>query len=115
MGEDMNTACGDINGETFVKQVYELAFSKSNDMLRLLFPDKGAEDFFKDLDLRMVSEIKRNDKGGVEVKMQNQIELLRLLAQYIIEEKAAPLESSEAQSFFTALDKAAAKLEDEEK
>jgi hypothetical protein len=92
-----------------------MVFSKSNAILKIIFFDKEKDKDLNHLDLRMVSEIKRQAGGGIEVKLQNRVELLKLLAQHFAEEKKQSEAPNEAESFFAAMDKAATSLKDEEK
>ena len=113
MGEEGFCLGKEFSGTDFVEQVRKLAFGRSNAILKLVFLEADEKELPKNLDLRMVSEIKRGSNGSIEVKLQNRIELLKLLAQCVTDE--APQESgSEAESFFSAIDRAAAKLGDEE-
>lgn len=59
-----------------VRQLYRLAFGRCNDCVRLVMeeaPELGT------LDLSMLSELRRSDKGALDVKLLNRTELLRLL------------------------------------
>ena len=55
----------------------------------------------------MVSEIKRGSNGAIEVKLINRIAILELLTQLL---NSSGDQSKEAESFFCAMDKAAARL-----
>lgn len=103
------------DGGGVVDRITELAFGKANDAVKLAFldptePEQLAE--LEELDLSMVSEIKRSANGAVEVKLLNRIALLELLAQLSTPEAGA-VKNGEAESFFLAMDKAAAKLGEE--
>ena len=112
MGEEGFCLGNDFTSADFVEQVRKLAFGRSNAVLKLVFLEADEKTLPKNLDLRMVSEIKRSSNGGIEVKLQNRIELLKLLAQCVADD-APPESGSEAESFFTAIDRAAAKIGDE--
>ena len=96
-----------ISDTEVINRIGALAFGKANDAVKLVFLDPENTEQIEMLDLSMVSEIKRGTNGAVEVKLLNRIALLELLA-----ELTAPQtrKGSEAESFFTAMDKAAAKL-----
>lgn len=92
--------------------IRKLAFGKTNDAVKLLFmePEEQAKSI-DGLDLSMVSEIKRGAKGELEVKFLNRVALLELLAGFL---ENGPEKNNEAESFFTAMDKAAARLGSDE-
>lgn len=95
---------GDVIG-----QIRELAFGRSNDAVKLLFLEPDQMDVVDKLDLRMVSEIKRGSGGTLEIKLVNRLALLELLIGLL---SGSESESSEAESFFRAMDEAAQKLGD---
>lgn len=96
-----------LSGTEVVNRIGNLAFGKSNDAVKLVFLDSECVEELNELDLSMVSEVKRSSNGAVEVKLLNRIALLELLATLV-----GPLEKKggEAESFFSAMDKAAARL-----
>ena len=99
-----------------IRYVKKLALGKSNDAVKLLLsPPECLKEELGELDLSMVAEMKKGAKGEVEVKFFNRIALLELLARLMSEEDEEPEDGSEAESFFTAMDRAAARLgEDDE-
>jgi hypothetical protein len=99
-----------LDSNDLIGHIYKLAFGKSNDAVKLAFLNPENHEEIKKLDLKMVSEVKRGSGGAVEVKLINRIALLELLAQLL---QPADTEGKGAESFFTAMDKAAAKLGDE--
>ena len=102
--------------EGVVDRITELAFGKANDAVKLAFLDPEQPEQLEEignLNLSMVSEIKRSANGAVEVKLLNRIALLELLAQ-IAAPPAAAAQNGEAESFFLAMDKAASKLREGE-
>ena len=101
-----------LTGADVVNRIGELAFGKPNDAVKLVFLDPEQVELIDGLDLSMVSEVKRGANGAVEVKLLNRIELLELLAQLASPQTAR---GGEAESFFTAMDKAAARLHEGEK
>lgn len=98
-----------LSRANLVEHINKLAFGKSNDAVKLALLDTEQLGLIDGLDLNMVSEVKRGAKGEVEVKLLNRIELLELLAQLL---EASSPKSSEAESFFNAMDNAAARLGD---
>jgi hypothetical protein len=75
-----------------------LAFGKANDCVRLALED---EPMLSKLDLSLLSEIKRNEKGTVEIKLIDRLKALEQLAQAAGQEKADP------EAFLRALQDAA--------
>ena len=57
---------GKIRREDVTRRLAELAFGKANDCVRLALEDEPRLD---KLDLSLLSEVKRNDKGTVEIKL----------------------------------------------
>lgn len=98
----------------FITEIRELALGKTNDAVRLVFLNPENNRLPGKLDLRMISEIKRSSNGSVEIKLLNRIELLKLLAELTSEQSPAPGDGDEAERFFSAMDKAAARIKDNE-
>jgi len=97
-----------------VERITELAFGAPNDAVKLVFLDPEQPEQLErigKLDLKMVSEVKRSANGAVEVKLMDRIALLELLAQLSV--PAGTGKNGEAESFFLAMDKAAAKLRED--
>ena len=67
----------------------ELAFGRANDCVRLVLDNEMALD---KLDLSLLSEVKRNDKGTVEVKLVDRLKALEQLA-ILAQENGEDLES----------------------
>lgn len=64
--------------EDTVRRMVELAFGRANDCVRLALEENVDIDA---LDLSLLSEIRRNDKGTVEIKLLDRMRVLeRLLA-----------------------------------
>ena len=103
-----------LSGSGLVRKIEELAFWKSNDAVKLVFLKPEEQEIIDKLDLRMVSEVKRGSGGNVEVKLLNRVALLELLAGLL--DTGAPVtgKEGEAESFFTAMDKAAASFREAE-
>lgn len=85
---------GQIRKEDVVRRLAELAFGSPNDCVRLALEDVPDLD---GLDLSLLSEIKRNEKGTVEIKLIDRLRILEQLAQTTGEG------SSEAAAFLLAL------------
>ncbi len=75
---------GDIRQRDVTRRLAELAFGKANDCVRLALEDDPRLD---KLDLSLLSEVKRNDKGTVEIKLIDRLRALEQLAQFAQEEK----------------------------
>ena len=69
---------GHIRREDVTRRLAELAFGKANDCVRLALED---EPQLSKLDLSLLSEIKRNEKGTVEIKLIDRLRALEQLAQ----------------------------------
>ena len=67
---------GDIRRTDVVRRMAELAFGRANDCVRLALED-GAN--LEKLDLSLLSEVKRNDKGTVEVRLVDRLKALEQL------------------------------------
>ena len=77
-------ASGEIRRRDVVRRLAELAFGQANDCVRLVLeevPDPAG------LDLSLLSEIKRNEKGTVEIKLVDRLRALELLSMLAGEEK----------------------------
>ncbi len=85
---------GDIRRSDVVRRMAELAFGKANDCVRLALEDEPPVD---KLDLSLLSEVKRNDKGTVEIKLIDRLRALEQLA------AAAGKEDGEMDEFLKAL------------
>ena len=68
---------GKIRREDVTRRLAELAFGKANDCVRLALEDEPRLD---KLDLSLLSEVKRNDKGTVEIKLLDRTKVLEQLA-----------------------------------
>lgn len=101
-----------LNSDKVAEHIRRLAFAKSNDAVKLVFLEPEQLGLIDGLDLNMVSEVKRGAKGEVEVKLINRIALLELLSGLL--EKSSP-SGGGAESFFTAMDSLASKLDGAQK
>ena len=70
-------ADGELKRSDVARRLAELAFGKCNDCVRLAMGE--AENISK-LDLGMLTEFKRSEKGAVEVKLVDRLKALELLA-----------------------------------
>lgn len=71
---------GQVSREDVVRRLAELAFGRANDCVKLVLEEGTSLD---KLDLSLLSEVKRNDKGTVEVRLIDRLralEQLQLLA-----------------------------------
>ena len=75
---------GEIRRRDVTRRLAELAFGKANDCVRLALEDDPRLD---KLDLSLLSEVKRNDKGTVEIKLIDRLRALEQLALVAEEEK----------------------------
>ena len=80
---------GQICREDVTRRLAELAFGKANDCVRLALEDDPKLD---KLDLSLLSEIKRNEKGTVEIRLIDRLRALEQLAQVAGQEGADPEE-----------------------
>jgi len=77
--------CGDIRRQDVTRRLAELAFGKANDCVRLALEENLS---LEELDLSLLSEVKRNDKGTVEIKLIDRLRALEQLAQTAGEERS---------------------------
>ena len=75
---------GEIRRRDVTRRLAELAFGKANDCVRLALENDPSLD---KLDLSLLSEVKRNDKGTVEIKLIDRLRALEQLALVAQEEK----------------------------
>lgn len=59
-----------------LRRLYGLVFGRCNDCVKLVTNEAANLD---ELDLSLLSELKRSEKGALEIKLLNRAELLRLL------------------------------------
>ena len=85
---------GKVSREDVTRRLAELAFGKANDCVRLALEDDPK---LGKLDLSLLSEVKRNDKGTVEIKLIDRLRALEQLA------AVAGESSEELELFLTAL------------
>ena len=85
---------GDIRREDVVRRLAELAFGKANDCVRLVLEENPEVEA---MDLSLLSEVKRNEKGTVEVKLVDRLQVLRQL------QEAAGEGKTDMEAFLQAL------------
>ena len=69
---------GEIRRQDVTRRLAELAFGKANDCVKLALEDAPCLD---ELDLSLLSEVKRNEKGTVEIKLIDRLRALEQLVQ----------------------------------
>ena len=69
---------GEIRREDAVRRLAELAFGRANDCVRLVLEQDPR---LNRLDLSLLSEVKRSEKGAVEVRLIDRLRALEQLAQ----------------------------------
>ena len=85
---------GKVSRADVTRRLAELAFGKANDCVRLALEDDPQ---LGKLDLSLLSEVKRNDKGTVEIKLIDRLRALEQLA------AVAKEDNSDLESFLQAL------------
>ena len=85
---------GQLQREDVARRLAELAFGRANDCVRLVLDNEMALD---KLDLSLLTEIKRNEKGTVEVRLADR---LRALEQLVLLAQAG---GEDVESFLKAL------------
>lgn len=68
---------GSVSRQDVTRRLAELAFGRANDCVRLALED--APDL-EVLDLSLLSEVKRNEKGTVEIRLIDRLQALEQLA-----------------------------------
>jgi len=69
---------GSVDRRDVTRRLAELAFGKVNDCVRLVLEEQPE---LERLDLSLLSEIRRSDKGGMEVKIVDRLRILEQLIQ----------------------------------
>ena len=91
---------GQIRKEDVTRRLAELAFGQPNDCVRLALEEV---DDLQKLDLSLLSEIRRSEKGMVEIKLIDRLRALEQLAQ------STGDDNSQMEEFLQALQSAAQK------
>ena len=68
---------GQLRKKDVMRRLAELAFGRANDCVRLVLEETPA---LEDLDLSLLSEVKRNEKGTVEARLIDRLRVLEQLA-----------------------------------
>ena len=68
---------GSVSRADVIRRLAELAFGKANDCARLILEEDTE---LSRLDLSLLSEVKRNEKGTVEIKLVDRLKALEQLA-----------------------------------
>ena len=85
---------GEVRRQDVARRLAELAFGKPNDCVRLVLGDpEGLEG----MDLSLLSELRRSEKGAVEVRLVDRLKALEQLA------ALAESEGGDMESFLKAL------------
>lgn len=85
---------GRVRKRDVTRRLAELAFGKANDCVKLALEEAPCLD---KLDLSLLSEVKRNEKGTVEIRLIDRLQALEQLAAVAEEER------SEMDAFLQAL------------
>ena len=80
---------GHVSRADVTRRLAELAFGKANDCVQLVL---GEDVQVEGLDLSLLTELKRNDKGTLEVRLVDRLKALELLAS-LAENEGTDLES----------------------
>ena len=88
---------GKVNRQDVTRRLAELAFGEANDCVRLILEQAPELD---KLDLSLLSEIKRSEKGSMEIKLIDRLQALEQLA------RAASEEPDGLEDFLNALGRA---------
>ncbi len=75
---------GAVSRQDVTRRLAELAFGRANDCVRLVL-EEGTD--LNRLDLSLLSEVKRNDKGTVEIRLVDRLRALEQLALVAREER----------------------------
>ena len=85
---------GTLTREDVARRLAELAFGRANDCVKLVL-EEGVQ--IDGLDLSLLTELKRNDKGTVEVQLVDRLKALEQLA------NLAQSQGTDLESFLQAL------------
>lgn len=80
---------GTLTREDVARRLAELAFGRANDCVKLALDDETA---VEGLDLSLLTELKRNEKGTIEVHLVDRLKALEQLA-LLAQSQGADLES----------------------
>ena len=88
-GLDKRIKSGTLTRSDVARRLAELAFGKANDCVQLVL---GEDVQIEGLDLSLLTELKRNDKGTLEVRLVDRLKALELLSS-LAEHEGTDLES----------------------
>ena len=91
---------GTVRRQDVTRRLAELAFGRANDCVRLALEEAPC---LEKLDLSLLSEVKRNEKGTVEIRLIDRLRALEQLA------AAAEEDSSGLDAFLQAMQEGADK------
>ena len=77
----MQRSLGEVKRQDVLRQLARFAFGRANDCVKLVLEDTPDVDA---LDLSLLSEVKRNEKGTVEIKLVDRIRALERLLEAIL-------------------------------
>lgn len=80
---------GEVTRADVARRLAELAFGKANDCVKLVLGENVA---VEGLDLSLLTELKRNDKGTLEVRLVDRLKALEQLA-LLAQQEGTDLES----------------------
>jgi len=76
---------GQVHKRDVTRRLAELAFGRANDCVKLALEDAPELD---KLDLSLLSEVKRNEKGTVEIRLIDRLQALEQLAAVAEEDRS---------------------------
>ena len=100
--DQMRDAMSSVEQSDLIRRLCELAFSRSNDAIRLAYMEHPDEETIDRLDLSAVSEFKRGSNGGVEIRFLDRVKAIDTLRSFLC---PAPADS-DAAAFLQALEDA---------
>lgn len=74
---------GEVKRRDVVRRLAELAYGNCNDCVRLVLEEKPE---LKELDLSLLSEVKRNERGTVEIRLLDRLRILEQLERLTAQE-----------------------------
>ena len=93
-GLEKRIKAGTVTRADVARRLAELAFGRANDCVRLVL---GEQEDLDGLDLSLLTELKRNDKGTLEVRLVDRLKALEQLA------GLAESEGTDLESFLQAM------------
>ena len=93
-GLEKRIRSGQITRTDVARRLAELAFGRANDCVRLVL---GEQENLDGLDLSLLTELKRNEKGTLEVRLVDRLKALEQLAEL------AQSEGTDLESFLQAM------------